>query len=94
MATKKITITLPEETLAALRIQASALGVPLSTYIASISQHHARIRAGLAESRQWESEHGAFTNEEIAAIDREIALAEAGLTVSGSPATESLPRTG
>lgn len=93
MATKKITITLPEEILAALRVQASSSGVPLSTYIAGISEHHARIRAGLAESRRWESEHGAFTVDEMAAIDREIAQAEAGLPVSESPDSESLRRT-
>jgi predicted transcriptional regulator len=76
VATKKITITLPEDTLARLRESAAASGIPLSTYIAQVTEHHARIEAGLAEMREWEAEHGEFTDEERASVAAEIAGAE------------------
>lgn len=76
MATKKITITLPEDTLARLRESAAAAGIPLSTYIAQVTEHHARIQDGLAEMREWEAEHGEITDEERASVAAEIAQAE------------------
>lgn len=76
VATKKITITLPEETLARLKESARAAGIPLSTYITQVTEHHARIQDGLAEMREWELEHGRFTEEELAEIDAEITRAE------------------
>jgi predicted DNA-binding protein len=84
VATKKITITLPEDTLARLRESAAATGIPLSTYIAQITEHHARIEAGLAEMREWEAEHGEITDEERASMAAEIARAE-GRGYSASP---------
>jgi predicted DNA-binding protein len=76
VATKKITITLPEETLARLRESAAASGIPLSTYIAQVTEHHARIQEGLAEMREWEAEHGEITDEERESVAAEIARAE------------------
>jgi hypothetical protein len=76
VATKKITITLPEDTLGRLRESAAAAGIPLSTYIAQVTEHHARIQAGLAEMREWEAEHGEITAEERASMAAEIARAE------------------
>lgn len=72
MATKKITITLPEETLAALRTSADAKGLPLSTYIAQVTEHHARIQDGLAAMREWEAVSGPVDPEVQAAVNREI----------------------
>jgi len=76
VTTKKITITLPEETLVWLRESAASLGIPLSTYITQVTEHHARIEAGLAEMREWEAEHGDFTDEERASVAAEIERAE------------------
>lgn len=76
MSTKKITITLPEETLVRLREASIAAGIPLSTYITQVTEHHARIQDGLAEMRDWELEHGEFTEEELTGTDMEIARAE------------------
>jgi hypothetical protein len=84
VATKKITITLPEDTLVRLRESAAASGIPLSTYIAQITEHHARIEAGLAEMREWEAEHGEITDEERANMAAEIARAE-GRSYSAPP---------
>ena len=72
VATKKITITLPEETLTALRSSAEAAGLPLSTYIAEITAHHARIQDGLAAMREWEAVSGPVDPDVQAAVDREI----------------------
>lgn len=77
VATKKITITLPEETLASLRSSAAKAGLPLSTYLAEVTAHHARIQDGLAEQRQWEAEHEPFTQDEIDEVDRRLARLDA-----------------
>jgi hypothetical protein len=46
------------------------------TSAAQVARHHARIEAGLAEMREWESEHGEITDEERASMAAEIARAE------------------
>jgi hypothetical protein len=77
VATKKITITLPEDHLAQVRAFAKEVGMPLSTWLAKMVEHEIRIRGGLAEMREWEAEHGPFTEEEIAWADAQIAAADA-----------------
>jgi hypothetical protein len=77
VATKKITITLPEGTLARLRESAAASGIPLSTYIAHITEHHARIQEGLAALREWEAVSGPVSDEDAAWAAREIARVDA-----------------
>lgn len=72
MATKKITITLPEETLARLREAATTAGLPLSTYITQVTEHHARIQDGLAALFEWEMAAGPVSDEDLARADREI----------------------
>ncbi|MGH8930196.1 MAG: hypothetical protein ACRDZO_06055 [Egibacteraceae bacterium] len=51
MATRKVTITLPEETLERLRSLAREHGLPLSTYLAEVTGHHLRVEDGLAAMR-------------------------------------------
>jgi hypothetical protein len=46
------------------------------TSAAHAAGHHARIKAGLAEMRVWESEHGEITDEERTRMAAEIARAE------------------
>ena len=77
MATKKITITLPEDTLSRLRESAAASGIPLSTYIAHVTEHHARIQEGLAALREWEAVSGPVLDEDAAWAEREIARVDA-----------------
>jgi cytosine/adenosine deaminase-related metal-dependent hydrolase len=76
VVSKKITITLPEEDLEQVKELARQAGLPLSTWIAQTLEHEARIQAGLAEMREWETEYGALTDEELAWADAQIAAAE------------------
>lgn len=78
MATRKVTITVDEGVLATLRVLAEREGVPLSTYVTRVAEHHARVQDGLAAMREWEDEHGAFTAEELAEARADIARAESG----------------
>lgn len=77
MATKKITITLPEEDLEQVKKLAKAEGLPVSTWITKVVEHKARIQAGLEAMREWEAEHGAFTEEELAEADALLRAADA-----------------
>jgi hypothetical protein len=77
VATQKVTITIDEDVLATLRRLAAAAGLPLSTYVTRAAEHHARIQDGLAGVQEWELENGAFTADEIAEADADIAAAKA-----------------
>lgn len=77
MVSKKITITLPEEDLEQVKELARQAGLPLSTWIAQTLEHEARIQAGLSAMREWQEEHGAFTEDELAWADAQIAAADA-----------------
>jgi predicted transcriptional regulator len=77
VATKKITITIPEDAVARLKEFAEETGVPLSTYIAQLVEHEIRIRDGLAALREWEAEDGPLTEEELAAARAELEKAAA-----------------
>ena len=65
MATKKITITVPEELLDAAR----ELTGNLSGYIAEAFARQIRNDLLAQEMRRYQEEHGAFTDEERAAAD-------------------------
>ncbi len=88
VATKKITITLPEETLASLRSSAAAAGLPLSTYLAEVTAHHARIQDGLAAMKEWEEFAGPVDPEVTAQVDRELARLDALARGETPPAPE------
>jgi predicted transcriptional regulator len=76
MASKKVTISLPEE-LAARIVQASdASGTSVSRLIAEAIDDELRRREGLQAVKEWEEEHGAFTPEERAAARAEAAAAD------------------
>jgi cytosine/adenosine deaminase-related metal-dependent hydrolase len=85
VVTKKITITLPEEYLEQAKQLAEEAGLPLSTWIAQTVEHETRIQAGLAAMREWEAEHGAFTEEELAQAHAELAKADAELRTAKAP---------
>ena len=87
MATRKVTITIDENVLETLRTLAARSGLPLSTYVTRAAEHHARIQDGLAAMREWEQEHGAFTEDEIARADADIAAAKAAARTSRARAS-------
>jgi predicted transcriptional regulator len=76
MATRKVTITLDEDLIAAMASMAREADVPLSRLIASAAEREMRRRIGLAAVAEWEAEHGAFTPEELAATRAEMAAAD------------------
>jgi len=77
MATKKVTVTLPEELVEALGAAAREEGIPLSRLVASAAEWELRRRAGRRLVADWQAEHGAFTAEELAAARAEMATADA-----------------
>lgn len=77
VATKKITITLPEETLYRLRESAAAAGMPLSTYITQVTEHHARIQDGLAAMREWDAASGPVSEEHTVWAKGQVARVDA-----------------
>jgi predicted DNA-binding protein len=79
VATKKITITLPEETLKRLSALARAEGLPLSTYLTKLAEHRIRIEDGLAAMREWEDVEGPISEEAWVWAAEQIARAEAAM---------------
>jgi metal-responsive CopG/Arc/MetJ family transcriptional regulator len=77
MATKKVTITLPEDLVEALDAAAREDGIPLSRLVASAAEWELRRRVGRKLVADWQAEHGAFTAEELAAARAEMAAADA-----------------
>jgi cytosine/adenosine deaminase-related metal-dependent hydrolase len=77
MASKKITISLPEDLVEEITKWSKATGVPVSTWIAEAAKDKARIEDGLAAMREWEELYGPFTPEELAAADEKLARADA-----------------
>jgi len=77
MATKKVTITLPEDLVEALGAAAREDGIPLSRLVASAAEWELRRRVGRKLVADWQAEHGAFTAEELAAARAEMAAADA-----------------
>jgi hypothetical protein len=82
MTTRKVTITLPEDVLERIRALAAEEGLPLSTYLRGVAEHHARVQDGLAGLREWEAEEGPLTEEERARARAEIACADAIIVAS------------
>lgn len=77
MASKKVTITLSEELVEAISAAAQDDGLPVSRLVASAVERELRLRLGRRLISEWQSEHGAFTAEELAAARAEMAAADA-----------------
>jgi hypothetical protein len=77
MATRKITVTLPEDLIDSLAAAAGAEGIPLSRLVATAAERELKRRVGQHLLQQWQAEHGAFTVEELAAARAEMAAADA-----------------
>ncbi|MGH3302482.1 MAG: hypothetical protein ACRDOK_12515 [Streptosporangiaceae bacterium] len=76
MATRKVTITVDEDLVAAMTVAAREAGIPLSRLIASAAEREMRRRIGQSVVAEWEAEHGAFTPGELAAARAEMAAAD------------------
>jgi len=87
MATRKVTITLPEETLERLRLLAREHGLPLSTYLADVTDHHLRVEDGLAAMREWVAEDGPPSPEAERWVDDQLTHAEATWRTSARAAS-------
>ena len=68
MATKKVTITLPEELVEA----AKGLTENLSGFAAEALAERVRQTLLAEESQRFQDEHGAFTDAELAAAERRL----------------------
>lgn len=77
MATRKVTITLDEDLAEAMSAVAREEGIPLSRLVATAAERELRLRIGRAVVAEWQTEHGPFTAEEIAAVKAELAAADA-----------------
>jgi hypothetical protein len=86
MATKKVTISLPEDLVEALGAAAREDDVPLSRLVASAAEQELRRRAGRRVVADWQAEHGAFTAAELAAARAEMAAADAEALNASGPA--------
>ncbi len=60
-------ISLPEDVDAAVEAAAVTAGMSVSAWLAELVERHFRIEWGLAGVAEWEAEHGAITDEEMAA---------------------------
>jgi multidrug resistance efflux pump len=79
MATKKVTITLPEEMVEKGHTLARQDGMSFSAWVAELAEDEIRRQDGLAAMREWEELYGAFTEEEIAEADADLDRADAAL---------------
>jgi cytosine/adenosine deaminase-related metal-dependent hydrolase len=77
VATKKVTITIPEETHAKASALAKKAGLPFSTWLAQTAEHEVRVQQGLEAMSEWEEENGAFTDAEVAWAESQLAEADA-----------------
>ncbi|MEU4697237.1 ribbon-helix-helix protein, CopG family [Nonomuraea dietziae] len=77
MAVKKISISLPEETLDEIARLAEREGLSVSAWLTQAAGHVIRREAGLAAVREWEAEHGEITDDELSAAAAKLATADA-----------------
>jgi hypothetical protein len=69
MAVKKISVALDPEVADAAASAAKSHGQSLSAWLNEAARNQLRIEHGLDAVREWEAEHGQFTEDERAAAD-------------------------
>jgi len=79
MASKKVTVTVPEELLVELGAWSRSSGVPVSRLVSAAIEDALRRKAGLEWIAEYEAEHGAFTPAEIAEAAAKAAALDAEL---------------
>lgn len=62
----------PSDVFAAVEHEAHVQGLPVSAVLTDTARHRVTIRRGLRAVDAWEGEHGSFTADAIAAVDREL----------------------
>ena len=77
MATKKVTITIPEETHSKASALAKKAGLPFSTWLAQTAEHEVRVQEGLEAMREWDEEVGPPSAEAEAWVDKQFTELEA-----------------
>lgn len=77
MTTKKVTITLPEETHSKAVALAKKAGLPFSTWLAQTAEHEVRVQEGLEAMREWDEEVGPPSAQAEAWVDQQFAELEA-----------------
>jgi hypothetical protein len=73
VTTKKVTITLPEETHAKAIALAKRAGLPFSTWLAQTAEHEVRVQEGLDAMAEWDEEIGPPSAEAEAWVDQQFA---------------------
>lgn len=72
MASKKVTVTLPEELVERAKELAEEEGIALSTFVAYATAQYARTKIGLAAMREWDEKYGPPSAEDEAWVDEQI----------------------
>ena len=69
----KLAITVDPDVHDEVVAAAQAEGVSVSAWMTAAARHSLRVRDGLAAVAEWEREHGAFTEAEMAAARKRVA---------------------
>lgn len=72
MPVEKLSISLDKRLVDAIRDEAASRGIAISGLIAAAVEERLAITRGLQGVAEWEAEHGALTEEELAEADRII----------------------
>ena len=73
MAVKKISVSLDDAVASQVVRAAERAGMSVSAWINHAAEHELAIEAGLDAVRAWEADHGALSDEELAAADALLA---------------------
>jgi len=68
----KLAITVDADVAAEVADAAEAEGLSVSAWMTAAARRALGIRRGLAAVREWEAEHGAFTDRELEAARRQL----------------------
>lgn len=69
MAVRKLSVALEEHVAEAAAASAERLGLSLSAWLNRAAENALAVEDGLAAVAEWEAEHGALTEQELAAAD-------------------------
>ncbi|MGH8907028.1 MAG: hypothetical protein ACRD0K_11035 [Egibacteraceae bacterium] len=76
MSVQKLSVSLDERVATAAAASAQRLGLSLSAWLNDAAAQALAIEDGLAAVAEWEAEHGALTEQELAAADALLDKAE------------------
>ncbi|MBO0842260.1 MAG: hypothetical protein J2O46_03680 [Nocardioides sp.] len=75
----KLAITVAPDVYDGIKEQAEREGVSVSAWVTEAARDRLKIIEGLAAVAEWEAEHGALSEDELARADAELAEAKAAL---------------